>query len=233
MAFIWAAGAMSILALTSVAPIFRGFGVVLGIGCAISAAIRSVQGYRRMIVDQRLKFFGKEFINLDTLKAKSRQARATKSYWLGRGFPWSDIEATKLHTLISMGVVRTIGEAAQQPEGAYSVSGLAPEQDLFSELANLVGHTLIVGSTRVGKTRLFDLLIAQAIFRGETVIIINPKGDHALAQNARLACDASGEDDGFVYFHPAHPDRSACIDPLRKLKFKNRVGKSCGGINPV
>jgi conjugal transfer pilus assembly protein TraD len=111
---------------------------------------------------------------------------------LGRGFPWTDIEATKLHTLMSMGVVRTLGKAAQHAEGSYWVHGLAPEQDIYSELANLVGHSLIVGSTRVGKTRLFDILIAQAIFRGETVIIIDPKGDHGLAQNARAACDASG-----------------------------------------
>lgn len=87
MALIWGLGAMSILVLASVAPIFRGFGVVLGIGCAIGAVIRSVQGYRRMIVDQRLKFFGKEFIDLDTLQAKSRQASGNKAYWLGRGLP--------------------------------------------------------------------------------------------------------------------------------------------------
>ena len=177
MAIVWSLGALSILLLTSVAPIFRGFGALLGISCVIGAVIRSFQAYRRSVEEQRLKFFGKEFIDLNALKVKSQQAIKTKSYWLGRGFPWTDIEATKLHTLMSMGVVRTIGKAAQHPEGSYWVHGLAPEQDLFSELANLVGHTLIVGSTRVGKTRLFDILIAQAILRGETVIIIDPKGN--------------------------------------------------------
>ncbi len=232
MAIVWSLGAVSILLLTSVAPIFRGFGALLGICCVIGAVIRSFQAYRRSVEEQRLKFFGKEFIDLNTLKVKSQQAIKTKSYWLGRGFPWTDIEATKLHTLMSMGVVRTIGKAAQHPEGSYWVHGLAPEQDLFSELANLVGHTLIVGSTRVGKTRLFDILIAQAILRGETVIIIDPKGDHALAQNARAVCDASGGDERFVYFHPAHPDRSACIDPLRNWNRKTELASRVAALIP-
>lgn len=232
MAAVWALGAVSILLLTTVAPIFRGFGVVLGIGCVAGATVRSFQAYRRNVEDRRLKFFGKEFIDLEALQGKSRQAIATKSYWLGRGFPWTDIEATKLHTLMSMGVVRTLGKAAQHAEGSYWVHGLAPEQDIYSELANLVGHSLIVGSTRVGKTRLFDLLIAQAIFRGETVIIIDPKGDHGLAQNARAACDASGEGDRFVYFHPAHPDRSACIDPLRNWNRKTELASRVAALIP-
>jgi conjugal transfer pilus assembly protein TraD len=232
MAAVWALGAVSILLLTTVAPIFRGFGVVLGIGCVAGATVRSFQAYRRSVEDRRLKFFGKEFIDLEALQGKSRQAIATKSYWLGRGFPWTDIEATKLHTLMSMGVVRTLGKAAQHAEGSYWVHGLAPEQDIYSELANLVGHSLIVGSTRVGKTRLFDLLIAQAIFRGETVIIIDPKGDHGLAQNARAACDASGEGDRFVYFHPAHPDRSACIDPLRNWNRKTELASRVAALIP-
>jgi conjugal transfer pilus assembly protein TraD len=232
MAVVWVLGAVSILLLTTVAPIFRGFGVVLGIACVAGATVRSFQAYRRNVEDRRLKFFGKEFIDLEALQGKSRQAIATKSYWLGRGFPWTDIEATKLHTLMSMGVVRTLGKAAQHAEGSYWVHGLAPEQDIYSELANLVGHSLIVGSTRVGKTRLFDLLIAQAIFRGETVIIIDPKGDHGLAQNARAACDASGEGDRFVYFHPAHPDRSACIDPLRNWNRKTELASRVAALIP-
>lgn len=39
------------------------------------------------------------------------------------------------------------------------------------------GHTLVLGPTRVGKTRLAELLIIQDIRRGDTVIVFNPKGD--------------------------------------------------------
>ena len=57
---------------------------------------------------------------------------------------------------------------------------LAPNQDLYIPLEFLDGHTLIAGTTGAGKTRLFDVLIAQAVLRGEAVIILGPKGDRAL-----------------------------------------------------
>ena len=207
MALVWAFASALIIAFSWAVPLFSQFSALLAVGCALAAACRGYQAYQRLLDASRLRSFGKAFIDLGDLEKKALQAAQRQALWLGTGFPWTDIEASKLHTLISLGVVRTLGKDAQQTEGAYWVHGLAPENDLYSELAHLVGHTLIVGTTRVGKTRLFDLLIAQAIFRGETVIIIDPKGDHALARNARAACDASGAGERFVYFHPAHPDR--------------------------
>jgi len=75
-------------------------------------------------------------------------------------------------------------------------------------------------------------VLAQAIFRGETVIIIDPKGDHALASNARAACEASRAGERFVYFHPAHPERSACIDPLRNWNRKTELASRVAALIP-
>lgn len=232
MALVWVSGALLILLFAAATPLFSQFAAILAIGCAFAAAGRGYQAYMRLVESSRLELFGKEFIDLAALARKARESAQQSAFWLGRGFPWTDIEATKLHTLIALGVVRTLGKAAQQTEGAYWIHGLAPEIDLYSELAHLVGHTLIVGTTRVGKTRIFDLLIAQAIFRGETVIIIDPKGDHALARNARAACEACGAGDRFVYFHPAHPDRSACIDPLRNWNRKTELASRVAALIP-
>ncbi len=232
MALVWVAGSALILLVSITVPMFSHFAALLAIVCAVAAVFRGYHAYSRMIDTSRLKLFGREFIELPELDMKAHQSAEKKSFWLGKGFPWTDIEATKLHTLISLGVVRTIGEVAQHADGAYWIHGLAPENNLYSELSHLVGHTLIVGTTRVGKTRLLDLLIAQAIFRGETVIIIDPKGDHALARNARAACEASGAGDRFVYFHPAHPDRSACIDPLRNWNRKTELASRVAALIP-
>jgi len=232
MAIIWATGSAIIILFSLAVPMFSQFATLLAIGCALAAAYRGYHAYKRLVDASRLKLFGKEFIDLAELDRKAGLSAKQKTFWLGKGFPWTDIEATKLHTLISLGVVRTIGKAAQHTDGAYWIHGLAPESDLYSELSHLVGHTLIVGTTRVGKTRLFDLLIAQAIFRGETVIIIDPKGDHGLAKNARAACEASGAGDRFVYFHPAHPDRSACIDPLRNWNRKTELASRVAALIP-
>ena len=48
-----------------------------------------------------------------------------------------------------------------------------------------------------------DLLITQAALRGETVIIIDPKGDRDMRSLALRACRASGRPERFVSFHPA------------------------------
>ena len=39
------------------------------------------------------------------------------------------------------------------------------------------GHLLVLGTTRVGKTRLLELLVTQDIRDGKVVIVIDPKGD--------------------------------------------------------
>lgn len=228
----WVVASAVIILVSNAVPMFHQFSASLAIACASAGAFRGYHAYRRMVNESRLGLFGKEFIRLPELDKQTQLASNHQSFWLGKGFPWTDMEANKLHTLMSLGVVRTIGKAAQQVEGAYWIHGLAPEKDLYSELSHLVGHTLIVGTTRVGKTRLFDLLIAQAIFRGETVIIIDPKGDHGLARNARAACEASGAGDRFVYFHPAHPDRSACIDPLRNWNRKTELASRVAALIP-
>ena len=54
MVLIWSTGALLILLISYWAPVFRGFGAMLAIGCAIGGAIRGVQAYRRMVVDKRL-----------------------------------------------------------------------------------------------------------------------------------------------------------------------------------
>lgn len=232
MMLVWVIASAAIILVSNAVPMFHQFSASLAIACASAGAFRGYHAYRRMVNESRLGLFGKEFIRLPELDKQTQLASNHQYFWLGKGFPWTDMEANKLHTLMSLGVVRTIGKAAQQVEGAYWIHGLAPEKDLYSELSNLVGHTLLVGTTRVGKTRLLDLMIAQAIFRGETVIIIDPKGDHGLARNARAACEASGAGDRFVYFHPAHPDRSACIDPLRNWNRKTELASRVAALIP-
>lgn len=100
---------------------------------------------------------------------------------LGFGFPWLPKHTRRLHELMEVG----LRAAPFGKKGSPDLHGVedrrAFEPILFStEL--LLGHTLLLGTTGSGKTRFFDLLISQAIMRGDTVIIIDPKGDHSLQQ---------------------------------------------------
>ena len=66
-------------------------------------------------------------------------------------------------------------------------------------------------------TRMLDLLVSQAILRGESVLIIDPKGDAELKNNAQRACRLLGRANDFVQFHLAFPEESIRIDPLRNF----------------
>lgn len=86
------------------------------------------------------------------------------------------------------------------------------------------GHLLILGTTGSGKTRLADLLNTQCIMRGEALVIIDPKGDIEMRDNAKRACDTYRKhclekglpDPGerFYFFHPAYPEGSVRLNLL-------------------
>lgn len=63
-------------------------------------------------------------------------------------------------------------------------------------------------------TRLFDLLITQRILAGESVVVLDPKGDKELRENMKRACEFMGDPDKFISFHPGFPHESVRLDPL-------------------
>lgn len=228
----WIGASALTLAVTKSLPIPTRFGVVTAILCAAIGSLRVVQAWHRANDAARIRASDKQFIDIPQIIKIASTAAKNGQLWLGRGFHWTDIESSRMHSLLGRGIASQMGKDVLHKDGAYWLHGLSKEEDVYSDLSNLVGHTLIVGSTRVGKTRLFDLLIAQAIARGETVIIIDPKGDHGLADNARRVCQELGEPDRFIYFHPAHPDKSACIDPLRNWNRKTELASRIAALIP-
>lgn len=81
-------------------------------------------------------------------------------------------------------------------------------------------------------TRLLDSLITQAVFRGEAVIILDPKGDKDLMECAKNACVAAGCPESFVYFHPAFPDKSWRIDPLKNFSRPTELATRIASLIP-
>jgi conjugal transfer pilus assembly protein TraD len=232
MAVTWLGASALTLAVTKTLPVPTRFGVITSLLCTGIGAYRAAQAWKRSQDKTRIRLSEKQFIEIPDLLKIAKKASSQEAVWLGSGFHWTDIEAGRMHALIGRGVAAQMGKGILHKNGAYWLHGLDKEGDTYADLANLVGHTLIVGTTRVGKTRLFDLLIAQAICRGEPVIVIDPKGDHGLANNARRVCEALGQGDRFIYFHPAHPEKSACIDPLRNWNRKTELASRIAALIP-
>ncbi|HCD9500949.1 TPA: type IV conjugative transfer system coupling protein TraD [Legionella pneumophila] len=86
-----------------------------------------------------------------------------------------------------------------------------------------VGHTFVVGTTRVGKTRLASILINQDIRNGDAVIVVDPKGDLDLVRDMYSACEASGRLNDFRIVHLGFPDMSAHYNPLKNYDQVSEV----------
>lgn len=86
-----------------------------------------------------------------------------------------------------------------------------------------VGHTFVVGTTRVGKTRLASILINQDIRNGDAVIVVDPKGDLDLVRDMYSACEASGRLNDFRIVHLGFPDLSAHYNPLKNYDQVSEV----------
>ena len=236
MATIWggAAAATIMVGKYMPVPIPMKFSAIAALVCTGMAAYRGLAAYNRYVGSSRLTNYGFEFMTIEELAQKTEEAKKKKAVWLGDGFDWTDIEAQKMHSMIGLGIAKTIGKISYEHKlnGAYWLHGLDEESERHMSLDNLVGHTGFVGTTRVGKTRGMELLIGQAILRGECVIVIDPKGDHALQENMKRICERIGQPERFVYFHPAHPEKSVSIDPMRNWNRRTELASRVAALIP-
>jgi len=94
--------------------------------------------------------------------------------------------------------------------GNPALHGVEPdEQDVWMSLSERVGHTLVLGTTRVGKTRLAEVLITQDIRRGDCVVVFDPKGDADLLRRLYAEATRAGRSPDFMLFHLGYPAASA------------------------
>lgn len=71
------------------------------------------------------------------------------------------------------------------------------------------GHMIVLGTTRVGKTRLLELLATQDIHSNFVVIIIDPKGDADLMMRVYAEASRAGRLDQLHLFHLGYPEISS------------------------
>lgn len=83
--------------------------------------------------------------------------------------------------------------------------------------ADRVGHALVLGTTRVGKTRLAELLIAQDIRDGHVVLVFDPKGDTDLLQRTYAEAKRWGREDQFFMFHLGYPETSCRYNAIGRF----------------
>ncbi|MCU6502025.1 conjugative transfer system coupling protein TraD [Rugamonas sp. A1-17] len=167
----------------------------------------------------------------------SRKHWKQNGFWLGNGFKWTQQEAEIARQIMARSPGEIVGPPRYLPKallkaiepadfvpikkdaiGVPWIHGINPvEQELSLPIEALAGHTLIVGTTRAGKTRLYELLTTQIVHSkhekaSQALIIIDPKGDKDWENRVRAECKKAGRK--FLYFHPAHPSKSIRMNPL-------------------
>ncbi|MHB0816773.1 type IV conjugative transfer system coupling protein TraD [Stutzerimonas stutzeri] len=120
--------------------------------------------------------------------------------------------------------------------GLPRLHGIEPnEVDVSLPLAERVGHSLVLGATRVGKTRLAELFVTQDIRRRnaagehEVVIVFDPKGDADLLKRMYVEAKRAGREHEFYVFHLGWPDFSARYNAVGRFGRISEVATRIAG----
>jgi conjugal transfer pilus assembly protein TraD len=212
----WVGAAIAAAATSAIAPfagaMFWGFAIL----CAGMAAWRITSARRLVRQQQAMEEGGLSFITRQELEAITKDH--PDELFIGFGFPWSQGETQLADTLTRNDPERLMPRCAKQM-GQPWIHGLGRtrEQPLFIPFDHTGLMNLVAGTTGAGKTRFADLILTQSIAKGDAVICIDPKSDIGTLEAMREATLAYRGPGQFLFFHPAFPEKSARIDPLRNF----------------
>ncbi|MCW7552844.1 conjugative transfer system coupling protein TraD [Endozoicomonas gorgoniicola] len=230
-AVLWFTSMNTALCLSFFSPLpLSGFLATASV-CAGMTVLRLGQALPRWQQHRRLKGQSLSFLALNPQQClKLQQDNEQKGLWLGWGFEWQREHGQKAWDLMKSD---NMPAKLQNSMGAHWIHGMADhEQPLFQPLEQVQMHTMVIGVPGSGKTRLFDLLVTQAVLRGEPVIIIDPKGDHDLASHTQRSCELSGQRQRFMKFHPGFPAESVRINLLQHFNRSSELASRIAGLMP-
>jgi len=226
--------------------------VLLGVDGRVGGAIFSVAaamalwrgGQARALWRFKLGLAGSRIVELPCDRFDRVREALDGRLWLGWGFRWTpehtqlchDLSKRSLHEVYPpRWVLRLHGRRhdPQEAKGLGWVQGLAPERDVVVPMAALEGHTAVLAVTGALKTVLARLLVYQLASRGDTVFVLDPKGDKGLEQVCRDVTARLGEPSRFARFHAAFPSQSFRFDALatwdRETQVASRIRLLMGG----
>ena len=142
--------------------------------------------------------------------------------YLGRGFEFTPEHGRRLHELMDEGLAHADDGAHGSPS-IHSLT-LRNRKNIYQPLRDLNSHTIIFGTTGAGKTRLFDLMTSQAVLRGDTVVVLDPKGDEDLRNGLLQSCVCCDRKSDFFVFDLLDPEAGTQWDVLGSYKTASEIG---------
>ena len=150
---------------------------------------------------------------------------------LGHAFQWSKEHTQELENYLhTSSKPLPMGRDSRLGYPALHAVGIRNEKPLVLAWSDLTGHALFGGTTRSGKTRLLEVVLAEAIRGPGTVVAIDPKGDAELF--IRAAYQARLMKRPFAFFSPAFPEESASFNPLGACETPSEVATRVQSLMP-
>ena len=213
--------------------VYSGFPVVLTL--ALTSVFFLVAAYQALFARaryRRMRTLEKQEQNMYSIEDLAAQMNS-EGMFLGRGFEWTANHAQAVSDLYRDPA--RLADIKKRRKGATFLHGIgiAEEAPVYLYDVESKGHVHIIGTTGSGKTRLFDLLITQAVLRGEACIIIDPKGDRELKNNAEAAYIRAGRKQNFTFFHPAFIEESAALNPLSSRQRSSELAARLSALIPA
>ena len=154
-----------------------------------------------------------------------------KGILLGRAFQWSKEHTQELEDYLhKSSKPLPMGTDSRLGYPALHAVGMGKEKPLVLAWGDLTGHALFGGTTRSGKTRLLEVVLAEAIRGPGTVVVIDPKGDAELFIRAAYQAWRLGR--RFAFFSPAFPEESASFNPFGTCKSPSEVATRVQALMP-
>jgi conjugal transfer pilus assembly protein TraD len=242
-AIAWAAGGVLLGVLAEQAGAALSVPLALGAVSLIMAIHRGRQALR--LLRLRAALGGRAMETMSVRRFRT-YCRDPEQLFLGFGFEWHPVHSQRLYELAKVPFRDWVAPAwllrapgarrAIQPDtdiGLPYIHGVEPvERALRRPLRNFEGGTLIVGTTQSGKGVTLSVLVAQAVYRGDVVIVIDPKNSKRLKGNVVRACQDAGRPDAFVEFHPAFPERGIRFDPLFNWQKPTELASRIQAVMP-
>jgi len=116
--------------------------------------------------------------------------------------------------------------------GSYRLTVEPREQPLHRPLIDSEGGTIIVRTTQSGKGVTLSVLASQAVYRGDVVIVIDPKNSKRLKGAIVRACADAVRAEAFLEFHPAFPERGIRFDPLFNWQKPTELASGIQSVMP-
>lgn len=201
--------------------------------CMALAVWRGKSAYS--LAKKKLSLIGKPISFLGTTQLLKAMPSMGNNLWLGWGYRWEPRHTRRAFEVMrrdlseiypKQWILRLMGEHRDPAteRGMQWIHGLeSEEKDVLVPFDALKGHCAVIATTGSIKTRLVSLIMFQLAARGDTVVVIDPKGDPELREICRACAAASGDPGRFLMMHPAFASQSTRMDLLKNWDRVSQV----------